>query len=345
MSSSVSMHGQGLVDYDYHRLKAVKEAVSESSYLYHEVCRTIEFLHDLQKTRDDVPNGQLSDQSAFHLDSSGFPVFYFLNLKSREDRRKLIQRIAAKLSINPAFISAIHGASSDLAKSIYEDNKEYAKTLVANVPEHGIQYSISAYKDYGSVPSRERYFYEKWNQKLLSLGSIGYLLSYRKALIDASVNQRLSVSDFIVICDDDVRPHTDFWAIWQEAWKQVSGLDPMIISLGAMQYFWNEKDISWISNNIYRCNGTSIASHATMIHKTLVPEFVQLIDDSTLPLDIGALHYLKRKYASQTFVVFPNLFIQDVSESDIADTANQSNEGVKEDNIFRWKLSDYCFNI
>ncbi len=338
-------YSQGLFDLGVNHLDCILQTLPSTSYLHAEIDKTIGFLQDLEKISEQNKPAKTASQSIFHHDKSEMPVFYFLNLAFRTDRRELIQKISAKLGIYPSFVPAIHGAKSEVAKAIYDTNREYALELVRDIPDHALKYSISAYKDYLSEPQRERYFYEKWNGKLLSYGSIGYLLSFRKALIASSINQRSSASEYIVVCDDDVRPHKDFWDIWDKTWCQIKQYKPLIISLGAMQYFWDTKDISWASDNAYRCNGTSIASHATILHKSLVAELIQLIDCSTLPLDIGALHYLKRKYSSQTFVVYPNLFIQDVSESDIADTGNQSREGVKADNIFKWNLVDYCFDF
>jgi hypothetical protein len=113
------------------------------------------------------------------------------------------------------------------------------------------------------------------------------------------------------------------------------------LSMGALQYNWTPKWISWCDRRLYHCNGSSVGSHATAIHRSAYPMLLMKSEEMMLPFDVGALHTVKRMFASRCFVMYPNLFIQDTSDTDIGDSAVQLSEGTKADNVYRWRKADY----
>jgi GR25 family glycosyltransferase involved in LPS biosynthesis len=196
---------------------------------------------------------------------------------------------------------------------------------------------IEMYQNYPSEEARNVHFAKKQG-KLLSLGSLGYLLSYRKALVQGICSASVG-NDYITVFDDDILLHADWSKILEAAYWQLPD-NPAVIMLGAIQYHWG-RGINWFSENLYCCNGTSIASHATVIHKEYAHFMIDEIEKFILPFDIGALHYLKSNLFSRSFVIYPNVLIQETSESDIADTKNQSTIGQTHDNVYRWELEKY----
>jgi hypothetical protein len=64
-------------------------------------------------------------------------------------------------------------------------------------------------------------------------------------------------------------------------------------------------------------------------------------EEMMLPFDLGALHTVKRMFASRCFVMYPNLFIQDTTDTDIGDSAVQLSEAAKPHNVYRWRTVDY----
>jgi hypothetical protein len=60
-----------------------------------------------------------------------------------------------------------------------------------------------------------------------------------------------------------------------------------------------------------------------------------------LPFDIGALHAVKRRYRDRTFTCFPNIVIQDGTDSEIGTSTIFFREARKEVNLYRWRISDY----
>ena len=65
---------------------------------------------------------------------------------------------------------------------------------------------------------------------------------------------------------------------------------------------------------LYRCNGSSVGSHATGIHRSVIPALLHEAMRFDLPLDVGALCKVKRSFADKCFTMLPNLVIQDTTE-------------------------------
>lgn len=78
-----------------------------------------------------------------------------------------------------------------------------------------------------------------------------------------------------------------------------------------------------------------------MIHKEYAQFLIDEIEKFILPFDIGPLHYLKSRLFGRSFVIYPNVLIQETSESDIADTKKQKIIGQTRDNVYRWELEKY----
>jgi hypothetical protein len=73
----------------------------------------------------------------------------------------------------------------------------------------------------------------------------------------------------------------------------------------------------------------------------VLPALLERCRTPDLPFDVGALHTVKRRFSDQCFTVFPNLAIQDATDSEIGMSALFFREARKVDNIYRWHLLDY----
>lgn len=261
---------------------------------------------------------------------------HVLNLAHRTDRMAKVGKVFGAIDIQVNRVDAVFGKESSLcSRMMNEVTKRYESLASSEIPPFPVENEM--YQNYATEEARNVHFAKKQG-KLLSLGSLGYLLSYRKALVQGLCCATQG-NDYITVFDDDVVLHSDWKNILETAFSQLPD-NPAVIMLGAIQYHWG-KGINWYSENLYCCNGTSIASHATVIHKDYAQFLVDEIEKLTLPFDIGPLHYLKSQLFGRSFVIYPNLLIQETSESDIADTKNQSIIGQTKDNVYRWDLDKY----
>lgn len=260
---------------------------------------------------------------------------YVLNLPHRADRRKAAEYAFSALNIKPNFIHGVNGKTARSAQPHWERHVRYTRNAQSR-PAFKYDYEVDFYIKYASTRQREDHYLGK-NGKLLSQASLGYMLSYRKALIQALINTQ---SRYILICDDDIIIHKNHAQIIDSLVKDLpAGFK--ILSLGAIQYNWNSNILNRCGESLYQCFGTSIASHATVYDRCVAIELLDELEKMSLPFDVGALHYLKKKYFHQSYVAYPNLFIQDSSESEIADTQQQLKTGTQKNNKYRWELTDY----
>lgn len=265
---------------------------------------------------------------------------HVLNLAHRPDRLNRVGDVFKAMGIQVNRVDAVHGKGSRLCHKILEDVTQKFETL-ASSEIAPFRWDFDMYQSYPSEEARNVHFAKKQG-KLLSLGSLGYLMSYRKALVQGLCSAT-DGNDYITVFDDDVLLRSDWDKILEAAYWQLPD-NPSVIMLGAIQYHW-DKGICWFSENLYCCNGTSIASHATVIHKEYAQFLIDEIEKFILPFDIGPLHYLKSRLFGRSFVIYPNVLIQETSESDIADTKNQGTIGQTKDNVYKWELEKYMVGL
>ena len=266
-----------------------------------------------------------------------FDRIYVLNLDRRPDRWQRIKAQADKHGINIQRFSGVDG-SQEPYKSEWEN---YFRQDLVSSPE-GIRKVSSSFEynlDYDSDMARVAYL-ENRNQKkaIQSPGAWGYLHTMIKILEEA-IKEDL---DSILVLDDDAIFHKNINDLFKKYIQQVSD-DWKIIQLGTLQYHWDEKWITWLTDNVYSCNGSSIASHAVGMHNTVYPLLLNYCYRFDMSYDEGPLHKAKRVFADQSFTIYPNLIIQDTRESEINSSEVQKEEGQKKDNVYRWNLTEYEF--
>lgn len=103
-----------------------------------------------------------------------------------------------------------------------------------------------------------------------------------------------------------------------------------IIYLGASQYNWD--DIK-IKRNYYNANNTT-GSFALIINKNIFKDLLKLYIQMLKPVD-NYLIDIQKIYYSSIFVLYPNIFICNLEESNIG-SKRSNNEYYK---IFRWNIN------
>jgi GR25 family glycosyltransferase involved in LPS biosynthesis len=257
-----------------------------------------------------------------------------LNLDRRPDRLQQFSRQAKKHRLLFERFPAVDGSKAPVS----EDWAAYARSPVQPYPRGTgtFKYEYDFYYNYVNDLQRAAHLEERDKKKVLSRGAWGYLLSMIQILRRAIAEDWESV----VVFDDDCRFHCDLSAQFDRIMR-VLPADWMLLSMGALQYNWTPKWISWYDRRLYHCNGSSVGSHATAIHRSAFPMLLMKSEEMMLPFDVGALHTVKRMFATRCFVMYPNLFIQDTTDTDIGDSAVQLSEAAKPDNVYRWRTADY----
>jgi glycosyltransferase involved in cell wall biosynthesis/GR25 family glycosyltransferase involved in LPS biosynthesis len=264
-----------------------------------------------------------------------FDKVFVLNLDRRPDRLRAVKAQMDALGIEFERYTAVDGK----AKPHIDEWMAYSQKPLVETPEgvKKLTRSKDFYQSYDSPVARTAYLEAKIKAKAIRTpGAWGYMKSYIGILEKALHEGYRSV----LVLDDDALFHRDFKSLFAKAVRELPD-DWKIFQLGALQYDWGDDWITKHSEHLYLCNGSSVGSHATGIHRSVIPALLHQASRFDLPLDVGALCYVKRAFAEKSFTVLPNLIIQDTSESDIASSDVQQSEGQKRANVYRWVLEDY----
>ncbi|MDZ7833005.1 MAG: glycosyltransferase [Desulfobacterales bacterium] len=263
-----------------------------------------------------------------------FDNIYVLNLDRRPDRWERAKNSADKFGINLERFTAIDGSKPPHA----DEYQLYARQDYIKVPKAlEISTNFELYRKYPCDMSRVAYLEKRNRSKAIgSPGAWGYLLTMIHILEDALKNEY----EQILVLDDDVFFHKDLHSLFAKIIEQVPN-DWLIIQLGALQYHWSEDWIKWYSENLYMCNGSSLGSHAVGMRKSVIPLVLNHCLRFDLPYDEGPLHKPKAIYPEKCLTCYPNLLIQDVSESDISDKTGQKKVMSEEKNVYKWKMYNY----
>lgn len=269
-----------------------------------------------------------------------FDEIYVLNLDRRPDRWSRILSQAQYYGIQLTRFAAVDGRAEPHAS---EFAKYQSQPLTQAPADMAIDSSFQFYRNYPSDMARVAYHEAKHQRKAIaSPGAWGYQKTMIRILEDALEKDH----EHILVLDDDVVFHKDFNDLLPSMLTQAPD-DWRVLQLGALQYHWEPQWVEWYSDNLYMCKGSSLGSHAVALHRDIIPMILNHCYRYDLPYDEGPLHKPKATFPRQCFTFYPNLLVQDVSESDISDNTNQRqllSQG-SNDNSFRWNLDDYSFAI
>jgi glycosyltransferase involved in cell wall biosynthesis len=260
---------------------------------------------------------------------------YLINIDSRHDRLQNFDLQAKRLDFKYTRVAAVNGR----AQEVLEQYEAYVRDR-KNQPSFGkcgrIKYAKEFYlHPQFSIADREIYLERNGIPAIASVGAWAYRETYIRILREA-ISKRY---ERIVIFDDDVLFHDDFNIMLSESTAQLPG-NWLVWLLGAMQFGWTPEEATFKTSNLYCCNGSSVASHATVLASDAISLLLEQILCFRAPVDIGPLSALQRTYKEKCFVSFPNLAIQSSIDSDIK-TSAVLGEGLKANNRFRWEASKY----
>ncbi len=271
--------------------------------------------------------------------NSYFNKTYLMNLDRRPDRLEKASKRLHSQKINFARVSAIDGYK-DPVKSQFNS---YFNSALRHIPEgiKAIKTFKEKYFDYEHYVARIHFMENYLGKKAIqSPGALGYALTYIAILKEAVAKnyQRILIfDDDIILCKNFNKAFEQRICMLPKDWR--------LIMLGAMQHHWNEPWIDWVNDSLYNCNGTSIASHAVGIQSKSFLPLLHYSEKLDLPIDEGAVYHIQHVYAKQCYVFYPNLVIQDVSESDINSSAIAPEDIKKKNNLFRWDYHNYDLSI
>lgn len=263
-----------------------------------------------------------------------FDKTYVMNLERRHDRWSKFLKRNERHKVEVTRYAASDGSEGFIKEEWMNYNKQAFITLPEGIEP--IKTFRQKYLNYDHHFTRIQFMEEKLGRKVMQKGALGYAYTYISILQEAIRNN----FSRILILDDDVIFHKDFNELFPEYIDQLPS-DWKLFMLGAMQHHWEESWISWYSDNLYHCHGSSIASHAVAIDKRVFLQLLYYAEKKDLPIDEGAVFHIQSVYDDDCFVFYPNLIIQDNTESDINSSALSSEDTIKKNNPFRWDYDNY----
>ena len=178
-------------------------------------------------------------------------------------------------------------------------------------------------KCYGIMPDKN------YVNKFLKHEEISYINAWKEIL---TMEQDTNV----MIVDDDIRPIFNFYVNFSKCMHNVPD-DWDIIYLGASQHDWNNINTTEAYlNGYYKATNTK-GSFAMLINKKCIKQLLAELNKHLIrqPLD-EIIHSLKLK----KYVLFPNIFISDVSQSRIREARS---EVTKHASVMKWDLLCYDY--
>ncbi len=264
-----------------------------------------------------------------------FAKVIVVNLDRRPDRMKAIDEQLKFLNVDYERYPAFDG----LAPEVNAEWQEYFSRPLVSHPT--AQPSITSYKDFylgdRDREARVAFVEQKHGKKAISSPGAWGLLKSMTGAVKMAIEKKWPS---VLILEDDVIFHKETVDLLRKTAEQVKE-DWLMIQLGAMQLHWETDWIAWHSPNLYMCNGSSIAAHAVGLKAEVLPTLLEECLHCDLPYDIGALQLIKRNFRAAAFTCYPNIAIQDASDSEISMSTMFFSEVKKKNNIYRWEYEKY----
>ena len=255
-----------------------------------------------------------------------FDHIYLVNLRQHRGRRLKALAHLKTFGITPTLFEASDGYMPPLLTKY----NTYSRQEVGR---------LSYFKKFNELEfNRKTHFIE-------SAGAFGYIDTYIRILKDAKLKGYQS----ILIFEDDVLLSLDFneqlksfCSTLPETWK--------FINLGASQYNWDSVNIEKAClQGFYRPKQLdTCGSFAIAIRSTIFDELIQLQSHFEAPFDHIPLGEIYNKYASDCFVIYPNIVMPDVRSSSIRGSRNQLVHAQKmkwNPGLFEYPLKRLIINV
>jgi len=236
-----------------------------------------------------------------------FDKIFIINLGRRSDRLENMILQCNKLGINYHIFDAIDGYTEEIQKK---------------------------YQEYLDQPLNDPMEIKKNKKLICSPGALGYLYTWKAMLLYA---KKHGLESFLSL-DDDIIFHNNFHEMFQNAIMKIPKNYWKIINLGATQM---EKYMPTMNDDsVYYQPMICDGSFATGVHYSVYDDLLTEIDNSILPFDSGPLRTIYKKYPNNCYVIYPNIIIANLMESDIRDGKDME---IITRKIAGWNLID--FNI
>ncbi len=264
-----------------------------------------------------------------------FAKVQVLNLDRRPDRWASVTKSLKLAGIKAERFSAVDG-------SLPEIDAEYEayKKLPPHVLSPGmkpVRSQSDLYLHYESQMARIAHMEKGGNKAISSRGAWGYLRSYETILENALTEGVEST----LVFDDDVLFHKDTKKLFAQAMKELPD-DWLILQLGTLQYNWTPPWFDQHSPLLYRTNGSAVGSHAVGMRFDIYPFLLDQVKRRDMPYDIGALSAATKAFPDRCFVIYPNLAIQSLVDSDIGTSDFQkARKREQSADTYRWNLDEY----
>ena len=191
------------------------------------------------------------------------------------------------------------------------------------------------YNYYSNIPYLEKEI-EIRRKFISSSGSLAILFSMKNMLNDAIKYKYKK----ILVLQDDIFFINNFFDILKYDLEAIKNINWKLLYLGA-----NDRNLRYQKKNIindkkykyYYAEGNVDGAFGVMIDHSIFHELLEEIDKFILPFDSGPLKTIQKKYLKECIVLFPNLIIADVTESDCRMARNQQ---LFSENLL-WNLNDY----
>ena len=261
----------------------------------------INFNNDIIYNKTCLTNLQ-EEQEIFNI----FDNIYVLNLERRQDR----------------FNNTVYRLNN---ANIYTFEQFYS--IDGNTPELKILYNYYSSKPYNI-------FEHNINRKAISSsGSLAILYSMKNMIKDAIKNNYKS----ILVLQDDIFIIKDFTNIFKQTLNNIPKKWKLLYLGGNDRYIRQHLNTNDINNGYYNAIGNTDGAFGIGISNIIFQELLDQINNFDMPFDSGPLKYIQKKYNNECYVIYPNLIIADVSESDCRGPRNQINFSKK----ILWNLDNY----
>ncbi len=249
-----------------------------------------------------------------------FDQVYVLNLERRLDRKAKMMHRLQRLGIEAAFVPAADG-------QLFRYQMEFQTYMISPPGSQGTH-------PLEGVLGRKTFE----NAGVWSLS-----MTYMRMLEDA---QARGFRRILCLEDDAVFCH-DFHAKLQRALSQIPQ-DWKLLYLGASQRNWQvPQGLAYLDESksdfdpaepFYLARKTNGSFAAGIDHSVFEPLMEEILK-MDCPVDSGPMRAIGRTYPNQCLVLWPNLVIADVEDSDIRGKRDQ--QAISD--ILRWNLKDFDF--
>ncbi len=120
----------------------------------------------------------------------------------------------------------------------------------------------------------------------------------------------------ILLLQDDCIFIKDFFNKFQIVMSDIENYK--LVYLGGSQHDWTNISLQNLRVPFYFPKSPCMGCFAVMINSTIFDELIKTIEETKfMPIDAGALSIIQKKYLNDCYVLYPNLIISDIRDSDI----------------------------